>query len=104
MKKTEMKYMEGLSWPRWKDWTEIPALSGAFGFEGRTVYKSEDFLLAMADGSFEIGSFEIFLDDNGESKKCGWCAADDALFDMHDIYAWGPLPKHPLDEEEDKDD
>ena len=103
MKKTEMKYREGLSWPRWKDWTEIPELSAVFKFEGRTVYKSEDFLLAMADGSFEIGSFEIFLDDNGESKKCGWCAAQDELLKMCDILAWGPLPKHPA-EEEDKDD
>ena len=103
MNKTEMKNRADVICPQWQDWTEIPALSGVCEFEGRTVYKSEDFLLAMADGSFEIGAFEIFLDDNGESKKCGWCTEDDALLKMHDIYAWGPLPKHPV-WEEDKDD
>lgn len=103
MKKTEMNYMAGLLWPRWELANEIPNLSAVGEFEGLTVYKSKDFLLAMADGSFEIGSFEIFLDDNGEAKKCGWCAADDVLLKMEDVFEWGPLPKHPA-EEEDGDD
>lgn len=104
MKKTDLKHEMISRWPQWNSREEIPTLSVVFTGVGRTIYKSEDVLLAMTDGSFEIGAFEIFLDDNGESKKCGWCAAQDVLLKMHDIYAWGPLPKHPLDEEEDEDD
>jgi len=104
MKKIEMENRAGIIWPQWEGRDEIPALSEVYEEEGRAIYKSKDFLLAMEDGSFQVGAFEIFLDDNGESKKCGWCTEDDALFKMHDIFAWGPLPKHPLDEEEDEDD
>lgn len=104
MKKTDLKHEMISRWPRWELANEIPALSQVYEEEGRAIYKSDDFLLALEDGRFEIGAFEIFLDDNGESKKCGWCTADDTLFKMHNIYAWGPLPKHPLDEEEDGDD
>lgn len=97
MKETDIKHEMIGRWPRWEIRNEIPALSAVGEFEGMTVYKSEDFLLAMADGSFEIGMFEIVLDDNGEAKKCGWCVADDVLLKMEDVFEWGPLPKHPLD-------
>lgn len=103
MKKIEMENRAGIIWPQWEGRDEIPALSEMYEEEGRAIYKSDTFLLAMVDGSFETGAFVVILDDNGGPEKCGWHASQNRLLKMRDILAWGPLPKHPA-EEEDKDD
>ena len=103
MKKTDLMHEMISRWPRWERSDEIPALSEMYEEEGRAIYKSDTFLLAMVDGSFETGAFVVILDDNGGPEKCGWHASQNRLLKMRDILAWGPLPKHPA-EEEDKDD
>lgn len=104
MKKIDLKHEMISRWPRWERRDEIPALSEVYEEEGRASYTSDTFLLAMVDGSFKSGKFMIIVDDNGGTEKCGWLASQDGFLKMRDILAWGPLPKHPLDEEEDGDD
>lgn len=95
MKEIDIKHELISRWPQWENVSAIPALYEMHEEEGRAIYESDTFLLAMVDGSFEIGVFEIILDDNGEAKKCGWRASQNRLLKMCDILAWGLLPKHP---------